>query len=312
MRKKISIIIPVYNCEKYIHETINSILNQTYKNVELILVNDGSTDNSYKICEEYKENTNVKILNQTNFGAPAARNKGLENATGEYIMFFDSDDILKSDAIEKMVNKIEKEKSDLVIGEVININEDGCELNKKRNYPVVNVKNNAQSIFLVDPFPGNKLYKANIIKEHSISFGNVRIGQDLNFYLKYCIYVKKASFIEDIVSKYRIVSTGISKTYSFKIFDIVESYNDVEKFYRKNNLMTCEVARLLNSSKAFHFYSQLKKIKNFRRIKEKIIIEKYFDFFLKEVLKDNNIIRKDLRKLKLKILYYKTIGAIGK
>lgn len=100
--KLISIIVPVYNAEKYLDNCISSILNQTYKNIELILVNDGSTDNSLQICNKYKEDKRVKIYSQENKGQGAARNKGIDVANGYYIGFCDADDTLNEHMYENL------------------------------------------------------------------------------------------------------------------------------------------------------------------------------------------------------------------
>ena len=114
--RKISIIVPVYNAEKWLEDCIKSVLNQTYKNVELVLVNDGSDDSSDKICKKYSlKYSNIKYILQENAGASVARNKGLKNATGSYIQFLDSDDYLNNDCCEKMIDKMKSENCDLVL-----------------------------------------------------------------------------------------------------------------------------------------------------------------------------------------------------
>ena len=110
---KVSIIIPVYNVEKYLDKCLKSVLNQTYKNIEIIVINDGSTDNSLKICKKYKDKR-IVLIDKENGGVSSARNKGLELASGKYITFVDSDDWLELDAIENMVSFIEKENVDFV------------------------------------------------------------------------------------------------------------------------------------------------------------------------------------------------------
>jgi len=100
----ISVIVPVYNVEKYLEECLDSIQNQTYSDIEVILVNDGSTDKSKEICGKYcKQDNRFQLLNQENQGLSAARNKGVEISTGEYIVFVDSDDIIKTNYLEKLM-----------------------------------------------------------------------------------------------------------------------------------------------------------------------------------------------------------------
>lgn len=101
---KVSIIIPIYNSQEYLEECIKSVLSQSYKNIEIILVNDGSVDDSFLICKKYEKlNSNVLVKNQNNLGAVLARKTGIENATGDYITFVDSDDYVDQDYIEKLM-----------------------------------------------------------------------------------------------------------------------------------------------------------------------------------------------------------------
>lgn len=106
--EKVSVIIPIYNAEKYIKQCIESLTNQTYKNIEIILINDGSTDNSKKICDEYRNKDNrVIVIDKENEGVSKTRNKGIELATGEYITFLDADDSINFNYIEELVKNIE-------------------------------------------------------------------------------------------------------------------------------------------------------------------------------------------------------------
>lgn len=107
---KFSVIVPVYNVEKYLKKCINSILNQTYKNYEIIIINDGSTDKSKKILESYKNINNVKIINQTNKGLSVARNIGIKNASGDYLLFVDSDDYIDNGLLENLNKNITDEE----------------------------------------------------------------------------------------------------------------------------------------------------------------------------------------------------------
>ena len=109
----ISVILPVYNCEKWVERCIKSVLNQTYKNIELIIINDGSTDNSLEICKKYQKD-NVIIINKENSGVSKTRNIGLEKAKGEYIFFIDADDYIKSNCIESMYEKAKEYDADIV------------------------------------------------------------------------------------------------------------------------------------------------------------------------------------------------------
>lgn len=121
---KISVIVPVYNVEKYIHKCVDSIINQTYENLEIILVDDGSPDNCGKICDEYsKKDNRIRVIHKENGGLSSARNAGLDIATGEYIGFVDSDDYIATDMYEKLYECIQKEKSDMAICNFLYVDE---------------------------------------------------------------------------------------------------------------------------------------------------------------------------------------------
>lgn len=113
---KISVLMPVYNVEKYLRQSIESVLSQTYENWELIIVDDGSTDESGKICDEYvAKNEKIKIIHKSNMGLLSARRDGIKAATGDYGIFLDSDDFLEMDCMERVVSEIEKTSADIVI-----------------------------------------------------------------------------------------------------------------------------------------------------------------------------------------------------
>ena len=122
----ISVIVPVYNVEKYLRKCVDSIVNQTYKNLEIILVDDGSPDNCGKICDEFAEMDNrVMVIHKENGGLSSARNAGLDIATGEYITFVDSDDYIENDTYEKVVVAINKFDSDLIFFREKSVDESG-------------------------------------------------------------------------------------------------------------------------------------------------------------------------------------------
>lgn len=122
----ISVIVPVYKVEKYLHRCVDSIINQTYKNLEIILVDDGSPDNCPKICDEYaQKDQRIKVIHKKNAGISEARNAGLEIAQGEFVAFVDSDDYIDSTMYEKMLLLAQKEKNDLVLCGFKKVSEDG-------------------------------------------------------------------------------------------------------------------------------------------------------------------------------------------
>lgn len=126
---KISVIVPVYNSQKYLAECIESIINQTYKNIELILVNDGSTDNSEEICKSYLlKNNNIKLINIENSGSAVARNVGIDNANGDYIAFIDSDDTIHQEMFYELISQVRKTPYDIVSCDLKNISAIGIDI----------------------------------------------------------------------------------------------------------------------------------------------------------------------------------------
>ena len=113
--KLISVIVPVYNVEKYLEECLDSIQCQTYKNIEVLLVNDGSTDNSEEICERFcRQDSRFHLINQENKGLSGARNRGMSESKGEFITFVDSDDVIKEDMLEQLMEQVTSEEIDIV------------------------------------------------------------------------------------------------------------------------------------------------------------------------------------------------------
>lgn len=128
MRKGVvSVVLPIYNVEKYLNRCVKSVINQSYKNLEIILVDDGSPDNCSVLCDEWaKKDNRIKVVHKKNAGLGYARNTGIENATGEYICFFDSDDYIALDTIEKAYNLATQEKTDIVVFGFCNVKANGA------------------------------------------------------------------------------------------------------------------------------------------------------------------------------------------
>ena len=129
--KKVSVIVPVYDCEKYLDGCIRSILAQTYDNLEVLLIDDGATDDSGTVCERYQGDERVRVWHRENSGVSATRNFGIAEATGEYLVFVDSDDTIEPDMVSSLVNNIEKNQADCAVCGMIYDYADG----HSRNYP---------------------------------------------------------------------------------------------------------------------------------------------------------------------------------
>lgn len=204
MNSLISIIVPVYNVEKYINRCVDSILNQTYKNLEIILVDDGSTDYSGKICDEYeKKDRRIKVIHTENKGVGIARNQGLETCHGEYIMFVDPDDYLSKDAVQVLYDRVMIDSSDMAIGKHIDVYDDGskngnfCDFYDNvilsRNEFFLNIHNYSVSVW-------SKLYRKNILKD--LKFPTLKCGEDLCFFIQLIDYCNKISIVDKTIYYY--------------------------------------------------------------------------------------------------------------
>lgn len=219
----VSVIVPVYNTENYLEKCIQSCVDQAYENIEIIVINDGSTDNSPKICKRFQEaDARIKYIAKDNSGVSDTRNVGIDSATGEYLMFVDSDDILDSQMIGFLVGAAEKDNSDLVI----------C-----GNYNLSTLKTTERNLFSRDfvfednnlfteilqptlgPTPEKfnpakldkfvpiwaRLYKTSILKENNIRFIDLKRlpSECLQFNFEFCLHIDRASYVNKPLYYYR-------------------------------------------------------------------------------------------------------------
>lgn len=215
----VSIVVPVYNAEKYLSKCIDSILNQTFKNFELILVNDGSKDNSLIICEDYKvSDRRIKVINKKNEGVSIARNIGINSAKGKYIMFIDSDDWIESNMVEKMYDAIQNSDIAVCGSKTVEKNKiiDNTlyqSFTKEKNLigkEIINLINRVQHRCV-----WNKIYKISILKKNNIMFNEeIKCGEDSIFNFTYFKYINSIKIIPDSLYNYnRIVTDSITLRY---------------------------------------------------------------------------------------------------
>lgn len=308
----VSVVIPLYNSEKYIIKNIDNLLNQTFSNLEIIVVNDGSTDNSYNIVKnKYKEeieNDKLILIDQYNFGAPSARNKGMDFAKGEFITFIDADDYYDFNAIEKMYNKIIDDRSDIVISNSRVIDSNNKLIMEHYFYRHEDIYDLGHpEYYNCSPCPMGKLYKMDIIKKYNIRWDNLRMAQDVNFYMKYITFANSISFINDDICSYRILRDSISHKVNLNRLDLVRSINLVENFLKKHNKYDDKI-KYLTIFKINHFSMQLSNsVKDYDGfIYRKFVTKYFFDELRKINLKEYNynlITKKIIFKIKLKVYF---------
>ncbi|UMB60335.1 glycosyltransferase [Lutibacter sp. A80] len=256
MNKYLSVIVPVYNVEDYLHKCIDSIINQTFHHLEIILVNDGSTDTSAQICDNYaKKDTRIKVIHQSNAGVSVARNKGIEIAMGEYITFIDSDDFIEEDFIETLYTTSKKNNLDIVIS---NFHKEQEEIinERKSNFSTTKVFDRLEIQEKIIPFflkeDGlnsccNKIYKADLIKNNAINFPiGITNGEDALFNLQCFNKATKVQFINYAGYYYREVTGSatrniLNKDY-FKIALDVYNFKHVKAY--KLTLSEIEATKL--------------------------------------------------------------------
>lgn len=250
---RVSVIIPIYNVEKWIEQCIDSIAAQTYRNIEVILIDDGSTDNCGKICDDYaKKDNRIKVIHNKNLGVSCSRNNGIRVATGEYIMFIDSDDfICDNHAIEKFLKVFKENKCDFIytsycrfnddnsksIVEVLPLNINSCDLDKLKGKETLEVliKNNS-----FHHAPYLKICKREYILKNNLYFKEGFYHEDVEWSEKLFYYADKISIYYEPwymrrMRENSIITTKDDKVATQKVCNRIIIIKELIEFYIKNN-----------------------------------------------------------------------------
>ena len=230
---KVSIIVPIYNVEKYLPKCLDSLVNQTLDDIEIILVNDGSTDNSGIIAKQYYENhkNKIKYLEKENGGLSDARNFGIPYATGEYIAFLDSDDYIEIDSYKQMYEKAKEEDADYIECDFIWEYPNKQIIDKRLSY------NNKQEMLTnVRVVAWNKLIKREIIIKNNLKFPKGLRYEDIEFTYKLIPLLNKVSYIDKPFIHYVQRNNSIANVQNEKTADIFAILENVEKYYIEKNL----------------------------------------------------------------------------
>lgn len=232
----VSVIVPVYNAEKYLDQCIESVVGQTFKDIELILVNDGSQDASGTLCDEWaKKNDRIKVIHKPNSGPAATRNIGTNAATGDWILYLDSDDWYENDnLIETLLDFADKKASDIVCFNYRRYFENSqsfsdvlCHAESEDVSPAYLVDN---KIFTSSPCL--KLIKHSVITDNSIYFEEGVLSEDIEFNARFLLATDKISFCENCVYVYRArensITTSISKKHVSDLVYIIDKMSNVQ------------------------------------------------------------------------------------
>ena len=231
---KVSVIVPVYNVEDYIEKCLDSLVNQTLSDLEIIVVNDGSPDNSEKIIKKYeKKYKNIKYVVKENGGLSDARNFGLKYAKGEYIAFLDSDDYVTHDMYQMMYIKAKSEDFDMVV----------CDINylypDKTLRVSSGIKDDTEDIkktyLTIQPAAWNKIFRRDLF-DHKVLFKKGVWFEDVEFIYRLLPYVKKIGVIHEPFNQYVQREGSITSTVNPKIYDYIHNMNGVVDYYKKHKL----------------------------------------------------------------------------
>ncbi len=294
---RISVIVPFYNVEGYIEKCLETLVNQTFQDIEIILVNDGSKDRSEEIAKKFANRYENKIvyLEKENGGLSSARNFGLAHARGEYVAFVDSDDYIEKNMYEKMYNLIIKERSDMV----------ECDFyweypNKKKIDTGKLYNNKNQMLENVRVVAWNKLIKKEIIDKHGIEFPNGYQYEDVEFTYKLIPYIQKVSFLKEPMVHYIQRTKSISNSQNEKTMQIFDVLEHVINYYKENGLYKNYEKELEYIYVRYAFCSSLKRIMKIEdeELKDKlikktwdIVNEKFPNWKGNEVLKKNKTLK---------------------
>ena len=227
----VSIIVPIFNAEKYLNKCLDSLLNQTKEELEFILINDGSTDNSEKIIKNYNDKR-IKYYKQKNQGIGKTRNFGIEKACGKYIMFLDSDDYLEKNATKLMFDKAFSTNSDLVICDYYKVKNDIKEEQNLINFKTTTLKESPSLLYDINLAPWNKIYKSSLIKENNIRFVENLKYEDVPFVAEALDKAKKITKLNRCLNYYVIHNNSETTVRDEKVFDILKILDLIRKYFQ--------------------------------------------------------------------------------
>lgn len=227
----ISIIVPIYNAENYLDKCIESLLNQTKKEIEIILINDGSTDNSEKIIKSYKDKR-IKYFKNENQGIGKTRNFGIEKAKGKYLMFVDSDDYIDKNMAKLMFDKAFSNSLDMVVCDYYKvINNENIE-EKLPSFKPTTLKNSPNLLYDINLSPWNKIYKTSLVKDNNIRFIEDLKYEDAPFVIETLDKANKIGKVNKCLNYYVIHGNSETTVRDKRVFDILKIVDKIRKYFK--------------------------------------------------------------------------------
>lgn len=264
---KISVIVPVYNVEKYIEKCLNSLVNQTLKDIEIIVVNDGSPDNSQKIIDKYeKKYSNVKSYIKKNGGISDARNYGLKYAHGEYISFVDSDDYVDLTMMEKLYNKAIQDSYDIVECNLHIVDDKDRLIKDVRHTLPSDILNDQQKKkYMINMYTSvwNKIYKKSLF-DNEVRFKKGVWFEDVEFLYKLISFVGTIGFVNENLYYYVQRKGSITKTFDDRLYCYVGNWNGIVDFYKKKNIYNHYYKELEYSYVRYLYASFIRQSSNYK------------------------------------------------
>jgi len=260
---KISVIVPVYNVEAYLDKCLNSLVNQTLKDIEIIIVNDGTKDNSEEIIKKYeKKYKNIKYYKKENGGLSSARNYGLTKATGDYIGFVDSDDYIDKTMYEKLYNKIIENDYDIAVCDLYRVYEQKLVYTSSNiKHDLDNKKDINNAMLNIYPTVWNKLYKKELFK--NIEFKEKIWFEDVEILYRMFPKLKKIGMVKEPLYYYVQREGAITSKVNLKIYDYIDNFNGIIEYHKKNNTYD-EYKNILEYSYVRYIYATfMKRVLNF-------------------------------------------------
>ncbi len=232
---KLSVIVPVYNVEEYLDKCLDSLVKQELKEMEIIIVNDGSLDNSQSIIDKYKKKySNIKAYIKENSGLSDTRNMGIKYAKGEYIAFLDSDDSVRSDMYLKMYEKAKLENFDIVASDIKYVYSDHEEIISTD--PKEDTENIKDVFINLYPAVCTKIFKRDLLVKNNLCFKSGVWFEDVEFMYRLLPYVKKFGVIHEAFYEYLQRDKSITATISPKIYDYIHNMNGILDYYKEKKL----------------------------------------------------------------------------